>query len=108
MPTNKDLLTEIQSKSDKTAKDLFQLSCDFSDYINKQDNFNENQKKVNQRILSILESDPSINYQGIPEKVNSNTKRLDNIDKDRSKVVFGFFVVCALGSLVSWFVSVVF
>lgn len=68
-----DTLTESNKK---IAKDQFQLSCDFSTYINKNDlRYSE--------ILGYLESNEKTNQKGLVEQVKVNTNDINTIKVDR-------------------------
>jgi hypothetical protein len=78
-PTNKEMLLTVSlaletlaESNKKIAKDQFQLSCDFSEHVNKTDlRFKE--------VLGYLESNSKTNQKGVVEQVQVNTVDITDI-----------------------------
>ena len=106
--TQKDVLFTLSLKLDslaesnkKIAKDQLQLSCDFSNYINKQD-------LKNAEILGYLESNNRTNQKGAIEQIKENKQEIDYLKTRNSiknaertlLVIIGGFLSTVIGYVV--------
>jgi len=83
--TQKEVLITLSLKLDslaetnkKIAKDQFQMSCDFSNYVNKQD-------LKNAEILGYLESNNKTNQKGAIEQIKENKEEIEYL-KTRNSI----------------------
>ncbi len=85
-------LDSLADSNKKIAADQFQLSCDFSSYVNKQE-------LKNAEILGYLENNNKTNQKGLVEQVKVNVFDINEIKKgnqiDKAKV-YGAGAVIAL------------
>lgn len=106
--TNKEILLLVSAKLDtitleqeKQAKAHFQLSCDFSNFMN-------GQNIRNSKIDDYLESNPKTNQKGLIEKVDLIEKRIDSNDlkqKVKDAKTYGAVgvMVVVLNFALKWF-----
>ena len=95
--TNKELLNEIIKEQKLQAIKQFQLSADFSIFMNKQESFN-------QKISSLLYSDSDTNSEGYIEKQNKISERVLDLEVKNKvtagKVAISILILTAIGGFV--------
>mgnify|MGYP003625453355 FL=1 len=107
--TNKEMLLtmsialeKLTESNKKIAKDQLQMSCSFSDYVNKTDlKFKE--------VLGYLESNSKTNQKGVVEQVQLNTSDIGDIKtglkvNHAKKTLIGV----ALGAILTFLAKVLF
>ena len=103
MATNKEILTLVLENQKEQAEKHLQLAADFSTFMNQQ-------SKVNQRVLSFLESDNKTNSKGLVEKVDEIDSRVIKIETDskitKGKIAIGVFLLTTLGGFISWLIGI--
>ena len=101
--TNKEILSIILNNQQEQAKKHLQLSADFSSFMNKQ-------SEVNQRVLSLLETDTKTNQKGVIEKVSDIDNRVLKLETDhkitKGKIAVGVFLLTSLGGFISWLLGI--
>tara|TARA_R110000851_G_scaffold3175_1_gene12925 strand:+ start:571 stop:885 length:315 start_codon:yes stop_codon:yes gene_type:complete len=82
--TNKELLSRILAQNDELSKKQFELSLQFSSYLNKQE-----LRFV--KIESYLKSDSETNTEGAIEKLNRIDIKLSGLEKEiiKKSAMFG-------------------
>jgi len=82
--TNKELLSRILAQNDELSKKQFELSLQFSNYLNKQE-----LRFV--KIEGYLKSDTETNTEGAIEKLNRIDKKLTGLEKEiiKKSAMFG-------------------
>jgi len=101
--TNKTLLEEIHKEQRIQAEKQFQLSADFSSFMNKQESFNK-------RITSLLYSDTDTNSTGYIEDHNKLSERVLDLEVKNKvtagKVAISVIIVSAIGTAVWKLISI--
>ena len=98
--TTKQLLELINLQITENARKQFDFSCEMSNFVNEQRDFNNKQVVFNTEIKGYLESNTKTNQKGIIEQQEINTKDINNL-KNQTKIVVG--ISTALGFLSSFF-----
>jgi len=97
MPTNKILLEEILKEQRELAVQQLQISSDFSNFMNKQNMFN-------QRISGLLESDSATNTKGAMEDLGDLKDRVLDLEVKNKitagKVAISVLILTAVGTFV--------
>jgi len=97
MPTNKILLEEILKEQRELAVHQLQISSDFSNFMNKQNMFN-------QRISGLLESDSATNTKGAMEDLGDLKDRVLDLEVKNKitagKVAISVLIFTAVGTFV--------
>jgi hypothetical protein len=97
MPTNKILLEEILKEQRELAVQQLQISSDFSNFMNKQNMFN-------QRISGLLESDSATNTKGAMEDLGDLKDRVLDLEVKNKitagKVAISVLIFTAVGTFV--------
>jgi len=95
--TNKFLLEEIHKEQREQAKKQLQLSADFSNFMNKQEAFN-------QKISSLLYSDSDTNSTGYIEDHNKLSERVLDLEVKNKitagKIAISVVILTAIGGAV--------
>jgi len=94
--TQKELITEIREEQKVMASKQLQLSADFSNFMNKQDAFN-------QKITDLLETNPLTKRKGVVEDLEDLKVRTEKIETSRKvtagKVAIGITILTFIGGL---------
>ncbi len=72
---------EIDKQQKKTAKDLANLACNFSEYINKQDERNIQNDKQITKVLGYLENNKDTGQEGVVKQLITLTTKVVGIEK---------------------------
>jgi len=95
--TNKFLLEEIHKEQREQAKKQLQLSADFSNFMNKQEAFN-------QKISSLLYSDSDTNSTGYIEDHNKLSERVLDLEVKNKitagKIAISVVILTAIGGAI--------
>lgn len=95
--TQKEQILEIRQSQQKMAQKQLQMAADLSNFINKQDAFN-------QKINDLLETNPLTKRKGIVQDLEELKPRVDELEiKNKitaGKITVGIFIFSIIGTVV--------